>query len=126
MKKTKKQNPAESWRVISVPIWNCDVLVYCGPWDSFIKRLKEAGVDDEGVDDVRRDPPGCRVVARTYRLLNGGGSQAIYAPKKIPTSTLIHELYHVTYGILDAKGVLKEDEEAFAYTLDWLYKETTK
>lgn len=126
MKKKPPKRPAESWRVISVPIWNCDVLVYCGPWDSFLKQLKEAGVDDDVVEDVRRNPPRTTTVAQTYRLANGGGSQAIYAPKKIPTSTLIHELYHVTYGILDAKGVLKEDEEAFAYTLDWLCKEVTK
>ena len=126
MKKKPPKKPAESWRVISVPIWACDILIYCGPWDSFFKRLKEEGVDDDGVADVRCDPPSRRVIARTYRLKDGGGSQAIYAPRKIPTATLIHELYHVTYGILDASGVLKDDEEAFAYTLDWLYKEATK
>ena len=126
MKKPKKQKPAESWRVIDVPIWKCDVLIYCGPWESFLKKLKEIGVDDDAVEDVRRDPPRCKAAACTYRLKNGGGAQAIYAPKKIPTETLIHELYHVTYGILDARGVCKDDEEAFAYTLDYLYKEATK
>ena len=126
MKKKPPKKPAESWRVISVPIWNCDVLVYCGPWDSFLKRLKEAGVDDEALAEVREDPPSNRILARTYRLKNGGGSQAVYSAKKMSTPTLVHELYHVTYGILDAKGVLKDDEEAFAYTLEWLYKEATK
>lgn len=126
MKKPKKQKPAESWRVIKVPIWSSDVLIYCGPWGSFLKRLKEAGVDDEGVADVRGDPPNSRIIARTYRLKDGGGSQAVYSPKDIQTVTLVHELYHVTYGILDAKGVLKDDEEAFAYTLEYLYKEATK
>ena len=119
MKKNPTKKPAESWRVISVPIWNCDVLVYCGPWDSFLKRLKEAGVDP---DNIVANKPHDWNTATTYSRRDG--TNIIYSANPMKPAALIHELVHVVHGIMRAKGV--SDEEAFAYTLEYLYKEATK
>ena len=124
--KKKPKRQADPWRVIQVPVWNCDVLIYFGSFDGFIKRLEELGVGYEAVESVRNDRPEKTAMASTFRIKYGGGSQAVYAPKKPSLHTLVHELYHVAYGILDAKGILKDDEEAFAYLLEHLFKEATK
>lgn len=39
-------------------------------------------------------------------------------------STLVHEMYHVTYKLFKERGI--EDEEVFAYTLEYLFSKGRK
>jgi hypothetical protein len=116
MKKEAKK-PEEVWRVVEVPIWDARLFIYYGPWDSFIDRLAEAGFEPE---NILSNKPKDWNVATTYSRKDG--ANVVYSAKPLSPHALVHELVHVTNGIMRAKRVA--DEESFAYTMEWLFMVT--
>ena len=120
MKKQKKHKPAESWRVIDVPIWKCQVAIIVGSLD-FLKRT----LRDSKWDMTVFPPDSDFAKAEAMTIHNGGnGSVVIYSRNPINTPVLVHELFHATIAIMRANEV--NDDEAVAYTMEYLYKEATK
>lgn len=117
--KKDQPKPAEFWRIIEVPIWDVKVFVYCGPWKSFIERLENSGIEP---DNILSNKPHDFNIATTYSRKDG--MNVVYSAKPLQPHQLVHELAHATRGIMLAKNV--DDDEAFAYTIEYLYKEATK
>ena len=119
MKKKPPKKPAESWRVISVPIWKAQVFVYCGPYEKLLERVAEAGLDASKMPD-KTDVQSMEACA--IRTMNDA---IVWSREPMQLPLLVHELVHATIMILDARGC-SDDTEAVAYTMEFLYKEATK
>lgn len=107
-------------RIIFVPIWDTRLYIYYGPFAAFVKWLRKNGFDDTRFIE-ENEPSGCRI-ATTYSKKDG--RQIIYSRDPMYNPSLVHELSHAVHGILRARDVA--DEEAFAYTMEYLYTEATK
>jgi len=110
-----------------VPVYGSQVLfiVFKNTWRQVIKELKQRGFDTNGY--------------RSWHYVYGlqidqyiGNSRVfavILKKNKDIEATLVHELFHLTQGILEYKGVkfkYGDDNEAYSYLIGDLYSKTIK
>lgn len=117
--------PEESWRVIDIPVWKSQTFIYVGPFDRFLDRLKnDAGWTDAKIKEIKEETDKVEDGDGHAYTVWSGGATAIWSPYKMEPEVLVHELYHAVVALMRSRMV--EDDEAFAYTLEYLYKEATK
>lgn len=118
------QEPEESWRVIDIPIWKGKLFIYVGPYEKFFDRLLEGGWPKESVDELRKERPYDENNEALTVNVKGSGQIAIWCEEPISKPTLVHELCHAVHMLFRSREC--EDEEAFCYTLEYLFREATK
>ncbi len=117
------------FHLIPLDLYMRDVALIVGTWSYALGRL-----DDQLGKHERRElmdsKPGKQERGRFF-LLNSGLAviwiRSGQSPE-ITASTLIHEITHASFGILDKVGIspCRESEEAYAYLTEYLTWEAWK
>lgn len=117
------------FHLIPLDLYMRDVALIVGTWSYALARL-----DDQLGKHERRElmdsKPGKQERGRFF-LLNSGLAVIWIRPGQSPevtASTLIHEITHASFGILDKVGIspCRESEEAYAYLTEYLTWEAWK
>ena len=108
--------------LILIPIWNRKLLVVTPP-DDIIALAKEYKLGREMLAELRQYPPTGNELALAYHT-ELSGKYVLWFAKHPSSATLVHETNHITKYIMEYVGV--EDDEASAYTQDWLFSEIRK
>lgn len=115
------QEPEESWRVIDVQLLKCQLFIYVGPHDKFLDRLRD---DCKFPDSVIKEISEAFEEDDEATTCFCHGNTAIWSAKPMQQSVLVHELFHAAVSMVRSRHLT--DDEAVAYTLEYLYKEATK
>ena len=117
------------FHLIPLDLYMRDVALIVGTWNYALARL-----DDQLGKHERRElkdsKPGKQERGRFF-FLNSGLAVIWIRPRQSPettASTLIHEITHASFGILDKVGIspCRESEEAYAYLTEYLAWEAWK
>ncbi len=125
--------------IIYLDILKSSVLFIVSPdKETFLKNIsrvihKEI-VDKQHQEELTKDLIDCfskdRVLypGTTFETFTTDGTQYLVVVLKEElndsNSTLVHEMYHVVHKLFKERGI--EDEEVFAYTLEYLFSEGRK
>lgn len=107
--------------IVSIDIYDQDVMFHVGDFDSLCDTLTESGVD---IDELRSLFSNCPKAATI--AIDGGGI-VVYIPQNKPlaiVTELVHELWHVVNRIAERIGISysHESEECYAYLYTYLFK----
>lgn len=117
------------FHLIPLDLYMRDVALIVGTWSYALARL-----DDQLGKHERRElmdsKPGKQERGRFF-LLNSGLAVIwirLGQSPEVTASTLIHEITHASFGILDKVGIspCRESEEAYAYLTEYLTWEAWK
>lgn len=117
----------KSYRVFTKYLdqWSARVVLFVGPWDSFVKYLKQKW---HCCFDQKQD---VNCAGMALRMLTKKGFRkgyCIYMPQMQFTIqdyvTLSHQCIHLASDILQDRGVVTEDpdKQALTYTHDAIYR----
>lgn len=125
MKKTTSEpKDGKSWKRIYVPVWDCDLFVCVGSYDWLVGNLKRVGV--KNMDAFPKEGDIWDPVTKASTISGFGGANCVVWFKENPSvDSLVHELAHATFDILQRKECPADShvQEPFAYLLDFLFKE---
>lgn len=107
-------------KIIPIDLYARGVIICIGTKDFCVRQLRRKKVSEEYIKEVAEYDMGeVPATAVTFRI---GGDVLIYMESPQPMDTLIHELSHAAFRILEIVGIDPiQSEEAYAYLLGYLY-----
>ena len=111
--------------VLKPDVYPLKFIIFGGNKDfpGLFEELEKAGVSPNEIGEALEPMVEDMDNTAGFRL-NFGATQAIWVGARLKWSTMdtyVHELFHAVWSGLEYLGI--EDEEAFAYTLDYLVRE---
>lgn len=105
-------------RTVKIPLWGTKLTIIVG--DTIAEAMKAAPGMRQDFSELTDADLIRTVVGSSWRPASGF-VQYIALPASAGLDVAVHEALHATWNVLEDRGV--EDEEAYAYTLQWVFRQ---